>query len=459
MLPGAGDRWRLAALSMVMLLPSLGTSIANVSLPSLEASFQAPFEHVQWVVIGYLVAVTTLIVGAGRLGDLFGRRRPLLMGIGLFALASAACALAPDIWTLVLLRGVQGAGAALMMALTIASVGDMVSPERTGTAMGLLGTVSAVGTALGPSLGGALIAAFGWALVFWFLAAVGALTLLFAYRMLPRVATRRREPASFDLVGTLLLVVILGTYALATTIGSSMPASTVITLGAVSLGALLTFAAVEHQSDKPLLQLDLLRDRSLSVALIALALVSAIVMSTLVVGPFYLGKGLGLDPLATGLAMSVGPAVAALVGVPAGRLVDRFGSRRSTILGLAAVIAGSALMALVPAAWGVVAYAGNLAIITAGYGLFQAANNTGVVSRAPAAHRGVVSGLLGLARNLGLITGASAMGAVFALGSRGIATLTLAPGAETGMHLTFAAATLLGLLALGLLAWAEQDGH
>ena len=145
---------------MVMLLPSLGTSIANVSLPSLEASFQAPFENVQWVVIGYLLAVTTLIVGAGRLGDLFGRRRPLLVGIGLFALASAACALAPDIWTLVLLRGVQGAGAALMMALTIASVGDMVSPERTGTAMGLLGTVSAVGTALGPSLGGALIAAF-----------------------------------------------------------------------------------------------------------------------------------------------------------------------------------------------------------------------------------------------------------------------------------------------------------
>jgi hypothetical protein len=129
------------------------------------------------------------------------------------------------------------------------------------------------------------------------------------------------------------------------------------------------------------------------------------------------------------------------------------------MLGLVAVIAGSALMALVPAAWGVVAYAGNLAIITAGYGLFQAANNTGVVSRAPAAHRGVVSGLLGLARNLGLITGASAMGAVFALGSRGIAALTLAPGAETGMHLTFAAATLLGLLALGLSAWAEQDGH
>jgi MFS family permease len=147
---------RLAALSLAMLLPSLGTSIANVALPTLAMSFDATMAEVQWVVISYLLAVTSLIVGVGRLGDIIGRSRLLLMGIGLFAAASLACAVAPSLWVLISARAVQGLGAAVMMALTIAMVGDLVPRDQTGSAMGLLGTVSAVGTALGPSLGGVL---------------------------------------------------------------------------------------------------------------------------------------------------------------------------------------------------------------------------------------------------------------------------------------------------------------
>ena len=113
-------RLRLAALSLAMLLPSLGTSIANVALPTLAASFHAPIHDVQWVVIAYLLAVTTLIVGAGRLGDMLGRRRVLLFGIGIFAAASACGTISPNLWWLVAIRGVQGLGAAIMMALTIA---------------------------------------------------------------------------------------------------------------------------------------------------------------------------------------------------------------------------------------------------------------------------------------------------------------------------------------------------
>ena len=445
---GSDVRWRLGGLSLVMLLPSLGTSIANVALPSLEASFHAPFQDVQWVVIGYLLAVTTMIVSAGRLGDLFGRRGPLLVGIGLFALASAGCALVPNIWSLVLLRGLQGLGAALMMSLTVASVGDMVAPERTGSAIGLLGTVSAVGTALGPSLGGAMISVLGWPSVFWLLAGLGLVALLFGYRVFPRASTIDRGPLAFDLAGTFLLAVALGAYALATTAGMSASGSTSVALGAISLGALATFVAVERRTDRPLVQLELLRDGSMTGALISLGLVSAIVMSTLVVGPFYLGKSLGLGPIATGLAMSVGPAVAALFGAPGGRLVDRFGPRWTTMVGLLGVIAGSALMAFVPATWGVIAYVANLAVITAGYALFQAANNTGIMERAPASHRGMISGLLGLARNLGLITGASAMGAVFAFGSGAANSIDLTSSTAAGMHLTFATAAGLGVLAL-----------
>src|SRR5690606_31038139 len=114
-----------------MLLPSLGTSIANVALPSLGHAFGVDLAQVQWVVISYLLAVTTLIVGTGRLGDLFGRRRMLLAGIATFTIASLACSIAPSLPFLIVARALQGIGAAFMMSLTIAAVTDTLPKEQT----------------------------------------------------------------------------------------------------------------------------------------------------------------------------------------------------------------------------------------------------------------------------------------------------------------------------------------
>ena len=145
-------RGALASLSLAMLLPALGTSIANVGLPGMASALHASFQDVQWIVLAYLLAITALIVSVGRLGDMVGRRRLLLAGIALFALASALCALAPTLWLLVAARALQGLGAAAMMALTMAFVGSTVPKAQTGSAMGLLGTMSAVGAALsGPA--------------------------------------------------------------------------------------------------------------------------------------------------------------------------------------------------------------------------------------------------------------------------------------------------------------------
>ena len=136
--PRAG--WALAGLSLSMLLASLGISVANVALPTLTGAFGASFQAVQWVVLAYLLAVTTLVVSAGRLGDRLGGRRLLVAGIATFTLASAACALAPGLWTLVAARAAQGAGAAVMMALSLALAAQAVPRARTGSAMGLLGS-------------------------------------------------------------------------------------------------------------------------------------------------------------------------------------------------------------------------------------------------------------------------------------------------------------------------------
>ena len=187
-------QWALASLSLSMLLSSLGTSIANVGLPTLAQAFGASFQEVQWVVLAYLLAITTLIVSVGRLGDLIGRRRLLLAGIVLFTVASVLCGVAPTLWLLIAARAAQGLGAAVMMALTMAFVGETVPKARTGSAMGLLGTMSAVGTALGPSLGGVLIAGFGWRAIFLVNLPLWARwPLLLAHRYLP---ADRREPSA-----------------------------------------------------------------------------------------------------------------------------------------------------------------------------------------------------------------------------------------------------------------------
>jgi len=446
--------WRLAALCLAMLLPSLGISIANVALPSLKAAFGASTQDVQWVVIAYLVALTSSLVAAGRLGDLLGRRRLLLGGIGLFALAGTAALFAADLWVLVLARAAQGLAAAVLMSLTIAMVGDLVPKERTGSAMGLLGTVSAIGTALGPSVGGLLIVGFGWPGVFGLMALAGALSLAFALHLLPPDEAVKTKRPPFDFVGALLLAISLATFALAMTIAA--PTLVIGLLLGVSAAGLISFVRVETTTAAPLVQLSLLGQRGTSAGLISIALVSTIMMTTLVVGPFYLSGTLGLGPAATGLVMSIGPIVSALVGLPAGRLVDRFGPTVAVSSGLAGVLLGALSMALLAPALGVAGYVASLVFITAGYALFQAANNTAVMSSAGREQRGVASALLALARNLGLVLGASAMGALFVVGSHGLAMVNLAPGGEAGVRLTFLVAAALAGLALTAWRWGGR---
>lgn len=448
-------RGAMAALALSMLLPSLGISIANVGLPALAQSFAAPVQTVQWVVIAYLLATTTAIVGAGRLGDLIGRRRLLLAGLLLFTAASALCGLAPSLELLIAARMVQGLGAAVLMALTMAFVGDVVPKERSGSAMGLLGTMSAVGTAAGPSLGGLLIAGFGWRALFLAGVPLGLAAIALAARTLPAGhGGAKPGQGRFDFAGMTLLGVALAAYALAMTVGRGEFGMLNLGLGAAALVGAGLFTVVERRAVAPLVRLDQFRDPALTAGLATGALVSAVMMTTLVVGPFYLSGALGLGAATVGLAMSAGPLVSALTGVPAGRLVDRLGARRMTLAGLCGILAGSLALALVPAAAGLAGYVVPLVVTTASYATFQAANNTAVMAGAGAERRGLVSGLLNLSRNLGLITGASAMGAVFALATAGTGSPAV------GLRVTFlTAAGLIGLaLAIALLAGRRTLG-
>ncbi|MGG4582426.1 MFS transporter [Serratia nematodiphila] len=440
-----GVRGILAALSLSMLLSSLGISIANVGLPALATAFHASFQAVQWVLLCYLLAVTTCIIGIGRLGDSLNRRRLLLAGIALFTAASLACSLAPQLWLLLAARLAQGLGGAVMMSIAMALAGEVLGKEKIGRAMGLLGTMSAVGTALGPSLGGGLIAGFGWRAMFLINLPLGLLALWLAWRYLPngpRAATRA-EP--FDRAGTLLLGGALLCYSLAMTLGRGDfgALNLALMLGALLAGAL--FIRVERRAASPLLAPSMFRHPALTAGLASSALVMTVMTATLVVGPFYLSRALGLSAAQVGLVMSAGPAVAILTGIPAGYLVDRFGSQRIAQFGLTAVAAGAALLSLFNR-WGVLGYIAPIVLLTAGYALFQVANNTMLMKDLFPERRGLIAGMVNLSRNLGAITGASAMGALFYLASQQVAGTAAA--AAYGMRVSYGVAALLALAAL-----------
>ncbi|MFM5588946.1 MFS transporter [Aeromonas rivipollensis] len=445
----AARRLGLLALGLATLLPMLGGSLANMVLPALGQAFAVPFASLQWVLVAYLLGITCLTVVAGRLGDRFGRRRLLLLGLGLFALASLLCALAPTIGWLIAARALQGIAAACMLSLALAMVGQLVPPARRGWGMGLLGTLSACGTALGPSFGGLLTAGFGWQAPFLLLVPLSLLALGCARLGLPRDGGSPQEEG-MNLANLSLLVAALLCYGLALTLGGALA----LWWGAGAL--LVTASFVRRERNAPVPLLPLLGAPGLRNGLVASALVASVMVLTLLIGPFYLRGVFDFSLGTVGLMISGGPLLAALTGMPAGWLVDRLGARQVVRLGLA--VMGTAALALAGAAgqFGPLGYLLPILLLTAGYALFQTANNSAVVGEASERTRGAVAGLLTLSRNLGQLTGVAGLGGLFAalVGEQG---LTLASELVFGTRALFALSALLIGLALWL-AGRRREG-
>jgi EmrB/QacA subfamily drug resistance transporter len=444
------NKWVLASLALSTLMASLGVSIANIALPTLTTVFSTTFQSIQWVVISYLLIITVTIVSLGRLGDIFGLRRMLMIGVTIYTFASLICGIASKLWVLILARTFQGLGAAILIALSLAFVREAVSNKKTGSAMGILGTMSAIGTALGPTLGGVLIESFGWRAIFLFMIPLGILNIFLIYKYLPITKTKvKLESKKIDWIGIFLLTITLVSYTLAMTIGKgNFNWINALLLLFTAVGVSI-FVYCQAKVKSPLIPLPAFRNRNLRASLIINSFVSTVMMATLVVGPFYLSLVLGLNETYVGLVMSVGPIVSALTGIPSGRIVDRFGSTVIVIMGLLVMMLGAFALSILPNLYGVVGYIIALAILTPGYQLFQAANNTSVMVGAKKDQRGVISGVLNLSRNLGLITGASVMGALFAY-AVGTSNFNLAQAQDIsrGMNITFIAAGILITIAV-----------
>ncbi|WP_407703656.1 MFS transporter [Streptomyces triticagri] len=422
-------------------LPLIDFFIVNVALPTMEHDLAAGPAMLELIVAGYGVAYAVLLVLGGRLGDMFGRRRLFLAGLAAFGVTSLACGLAPDAGTLVGARVAQGAAAALMLPQVLATIQATTTGARRARAMGLYGATAGLSMVAGQILGGVLVAAdiagTGWRAVFLVNVPVVLIGLFLAVRTVPE--SRSERPAPVDVPGTLLLAVALVTLLVPLTEGraAGWPLWTWLGLGVFPFAA-VGFFLVERRADRagrtPLVPPSLLALFSLRRGLALVVPFSVSFGGFMFVIAVALQQGLGMGPVAAGLAL-VPMAVAFFGASLAGpRLVGRYGTRVVTAGG---VVQGVGVGLLVAAAWawwpdlGGAALAPGAALAGLGQGLQLPVLMRLVLSDVPADRAGVGSGVMVTAQQAALAVGVATLGSLFlslvpALGMRDALLVTLA---------------------------------
>ncbi|ABS25200.1 MFS transporter [Anaeromyxobacter sp. Fw109-5] len=373
-------------------MATLDGNIVNVALPTLARELGAEVGPLQWVVNGYLIAITATLVPLGRLGDRLGHRALYAGGLLVFTAGSALCGLAGGLGALVAARVVQALGASAMMAIGPAIVTAAFPPTVRGRALGAVGTVVALGLTAGPPLGGLILSHLSWRWIFYVNLPIGLAGAAWALRVLAR--------------------------------------------GGGTAGG-------------PLLDLALFRIPTFSWGLAAGLLSYAAMFSQTFLTPFFLARVLGLAPGALGLVLAAVPLALSVASPLAGWISDRFGERRLPAAGMLLVAAGLVALSSARADGGVASVAARLALCGAGMGLFQAPNSALVMGALPRGRLGSGGGLLATARNAGMALGVGLAGVLFALragpGARGEAFLAgyaLALRAGAGLALLAAAASL-----------------
>ncbi|MEW6242411.1 MAG: MFS transporter [Chloroflexota bacterium] len=404
----------LLAVSMGVFLATIDGSIVNISLPTLVSSLQTDFALVQWVVLAYLLTVTTLMLGIGRLADIYGKKPIYTAGFVVFTIGSVLCGLSPSIHWLIGFRVLQAVGASMIMALGMAIVTEAFPPTERGRALGMTGTIVSVGIAVGPTLGGLIVQHLSWHWIFFVNLPIGLLGILLVVRYVP--AFKPAGGQRFDFRGALTLCVSLLSLLVALTLGqrNGFADRGVMFLAANWLVFLALFIFIELRVDQPMIDLRLFRNGLFSVSLGTGFIIFICLAGTLILMPFYAENVLGYDPQQTGLLMATVPVALGVTAPVSGSLSDRYGSRPITVAGLAVLVAGFLAISTLDAGTTSLGYILRFLPVGLGMGMFQSPNNSAIMGAAPRDRLGVASGMLAMTRTLGQTTGIAVLGALWA---------------------------------------------
>jgi EmrB/QacA subfamily drug resistance transporter len=395
--------WALSCTSVGMLLATLNSGTLIIALPDLERSLHTSLLQLVWVILAYMIASTVLVLTAGRLSDLFGRKKAYLAGFAIFAAASLGAGFSGDGTELILWRILQGIGGAFLFANSSALVTDAFPRDQLGLAMGTNTMVAAVGLVLGPVLGGLLVS-ISWHWVFWFnvpLALAGTVWGALVLRELGKPDTMR----GLDLLGTAAFVVGLTGLVLGVSRGGLSGWSDPIVIGGLVAAAVLlpAFVAIERRVRAPMLDLTIFNNRMFSAATAAAFINGLSRFALMFLFVFYFQGAQGDDPITAGIKLSP-MAIGMLVSSPpAGLWADRRGSRTLAALGMVVGAVGLALMTTLQphspywqsSLW--------LFIVGVGSGMFNSPNTAAMMGTVPANRRGIAAGTRTMLQNTGAV--------------------------------------------------------
>lgn len=344
-LPASRARLRAPGVAMVAIcltqaLVLLDTTVINIAFAEMMRGLDASLEQMLWVTNSYLVTYAVLLVPGGRLGDMFGMRRIMLIGLAIFTVASAACGFARHPEEVIIGRAVQGVGAALLAAQAMAIITRIYPAERRGRALGVWGAFAGLATAAGPTVGGLLTATVGWRGIFFINLPVGLIGAVLVLLAVPRLRAEGRS--RLDLAGALLLAtaIVLVVYPLISGErygwGRMWGPVTVPSLFAAAAGVFGVFTLVQRrrQGRDPLLPFALLHDRNFVIASAVIGVIPGAIAAMLLLIPLYLQTAHGWSPFQAGLLVAVPPFVSVVVARRSGQLSDRWGGKHVLMLGL-----------------------------------------------------------------------------------------------------------------------------
>jgi EmrB/QacA subfamily drug resistance transporter len=320
----------------------------NLALPRMAAELHSTAVDLQWVISVYMLALGAFMVPAGRIGDIFGRRRALLAGVALFGVASVLCAVAPSASLIIASRALQGLGAALIFPVSVSVLTNAFPAGRASHAIGLAYGIAGLGNAAGPLIGGLLTDTVGWRWIFWLNVPLTLVSLAIGARSITE-SSDDTVPRRIDVTGLALVTFGIGLFTLAfdraPSWGWSSPSTVLAFVGALVMLAL--FVAVENRVRWPLVDLSLVRNARFTVLVIAGTIANIAYAAAIFLSTVYLQQVRGLDPLMAGLAF-LGPSAGAALG---GALSGRLATSRPPVLvmGLTSVLAAVSLAALAAA--------------------------------------------------------------------------------------------------------------
>jgi EmrB/QacA subfamily drug resistance transporter len=418
-------------LALFMVL--LDNTVVNVALPAIQQDLGSTVSDLQWIVNSYTLLFASLMLTAGTLGDLFGRRRVMLGGLLLFTVASVLCGVAPNVQTLVLARALQGAGAAALLPTTLAIVTATFPDDRErAQAIGIWAGVSALALAAGPILGGVLTEAFGWQSVFFVNLPVGIVAMVVGRRVIRESA--RPGGRRLDVPGLVLGALTLGalTYALieAPELGWGSPVT--VGLLVASAAGLVAFLAVERRTADPMLPLRFFRNSNFTVGVTVAGLAFFGLLSMLFFLSLYFQEVRGYSPVEAGIRFLALEGAIVFVAPVAGRLASRIGSRLPMTVGMALTATGLLLLTRLQPDTSYGAMWWNLTLMGVGMGLTMAPVTAAIMATVPATRAGMASAVSNTARQVGAVCGVALLGAIVTSRSTSLLSGDLAAMGVTG---------------------------